>query len=98
MTIAKVEGQFTANGNSDAVAIDGRANLTVSGTFTATLTLQRSFDDGVTWHTVAKDADGNPAAYTTSVSLTFEEPEAGVTYRLNCSGFSAGPVNFRISQ
>lgn len=97
MTIAKVEGQFTANGNSDSVAIDGRANMTVSGTFVATLTLQRSFDDGTTWHTVAKDADGNAAAYTAPVSLTFEEPETGILYRLNCA-FTSGTVNFRISQ
>lgn len=97
MTIANVSGQFTANGQSNNVAIKGQANLSLWGTFAATVTLQRSFDDGATWLPVAKNADGDAAAYTAPVSLTFEEPESGVLYRLACT-YTSGTVNFRISQ
>lgn len=97
MTIAHVSGQFAATANSNAVAIEGRANLSIWGTFVATLTLQRSFDDGTTWLPVAKNADGDAAAYTAPVSLTFEEPEADVLYRLACT-YTSGTATFRISQ
>ena len=49
---------------------DGYLNVTVYGTFTATVTLQRSFDKGVTW----LDVD----TYTTSAEDFKEDLEVGV--------------------
>lgn len=34
---------------SDAISIVGDMSLTISGTFVATITVQRSFDEGSTW-------------------------------------------------
>ena len=39
--------QFT-----DAIGIVGDISLTISGTFTGNIVVQRSFDEGSTWHNV----------------------------------------------
>lgn len=37
---------------SDAITIVGDMSLTISGTFTGNIVVQRSFDEGSTWHNV----------------------------------------------
>lgn len=54
-------------------------NLSVSGIWVGTLTLQRSFDGGVTWLDVE--------TYTSNVQKVGTEPEHKVCYRI---GFKAG--------
>ena len=78
---------------SDAVAVTPAKgtffNVSIWGTFTATVTLQRSFDAGTTWLDVA--------TYTTSKEEVRQEPE-GALYRLGCKTgqFTSGPVNVRL--
>lgn len=98
MTIALVAGSFAGTGVSAAVAIHGRFNITLADFGTATVKVERSFDDGATWHVASRDASGTEAAYAADCSLVAEEPEAGVCYRLNCTAHSSGTIDYRISQ
>ena len=62
------ENQFTS-----AIHLVGDVSLTISGTFTATVTVQRSFDEGATW----LDVDN----FTASTEEIGFEP-AGCQYRV----------------
>lgn len=110
MAFRTVTGSFTSSTRSASFSITGERsqgylsavlfNVTLSGTFSASVTIERSFDSGVTWHPVAKNVDGDAATYTAPVSVTCQECEGSrtepVLYSLNCS-FSSGTVNYRIS-
>lgn len=77
---------------TDSAELKGYFNLSVSGTFVATVTVQRSFDSGDTWLDVK------------SVSAKTEEygfeTESGVVYRVGIKegGYTSGQVFVRISQ
>lgn len=69
----------------------GYLNMSISGTFAATIYLQRTFDNGTT----AKDV----ASYTSGAEKNIIEYETGVKYRLFCKtgGFTSGTANVRLS-
>lgn len=90
MTIALVDGSFTGVGNSNPVCLKDGFNLSIDGTFNATVVLQRSFDSGSTWHLVER--------FTAPVQLTGHEPEAYISYRLVCTGHTSGTIQYRLSQ
>lgn len=90
MTIALVEGSFNGVGSSNPVSLKDGFNLSLDGTFNATVVLQRSFDNGNTWHFVEQ--------FAAPVQLTGHEPEAYVNYRLTCTGHTSGSVRYRLSQ
>ena len=77
-------------------------NATFTGAaiaFSATVQLERSFDGGSTWIVCNEGSSGQLAQWTTGpVSLTFGEPEKSVLYRLNCTAYASGTINYRISQ
>lgn len=82
-------GSFNATGATDFIYLSkSYYNLSVWGTFVGTVQLQRSFDDGVTW-LVAKE-----------VSEPYEgvglEAEFKVRYRMQCTAFTSGVINFRV--
>ena len=98
-----VSGTFTATGQSASFAPPvatrdtngGAFNVTLSGTFVGTVKLQRSFDNGTTWHDLT--AVGTAiAAFTTAVSEVWIEPEPGVIFRLNCTAYTSGTVTYRL--
>jgi hypothetical protein len=95
---ALVAGSFAGTGASSAVAVAGRFNINLTGFGSATVKVERSFDNGSSWHIASRDAAGTEAAYTANASLVADEPERGVLYRLNCTNFSSGPIVYRISQ
>ena len=66
--------------------------------FVATVTLDRSFDNGVTWIVCSSDGAGSAASFTAPISVVAEEPEAGVIYSFNCSAFTSGTATYRMSQ
>ncbi len=91
LTTAQVAGLATA---TTAAIITGDGVGAVG-----TVRVERSFDGGTTWVT-AKAADGTAAIFTmvsTTVSVVCVEPEKGVAYRLNCSAYTSGTFNYRIS-
>ncbi len=98
MTIARSEGQFSAVGQSAPVQLLGPFNVSLSGSFSATVGLERSFDAGASWLPVSKNADGDVASWTAPASVTGEEWERGVLYRLRCTTYGSGTVAYRISQ
>ncbi|MEX0809526.1 MAG: hypothetical protein WD044_12440 [Dongiaceae bacterium] len=98
MAIALVAGVFSGTGNSAAVAVHGRFNITLAGFGTATVKVERSFDESATWHVASRDAAGSEAAYEADCSLVADEPESGVLYRLACTAHSSGTIDYRVSQ
>lgn len=93
-----IAGSFAAVGQSLPFGIPQNRvdfNISVWGTFSGTVVVERSFDGGTTW--IPKWPD---AVYSISSPVTFSdsEPEEGVRYRLNCTSLSNGPVNYRVSQ
>lgn len=101
--MATVTGSFTGTGNSAAItpeiAVDrgcASFNVSVWGTFAGTVQPQRSFDSGATWLPFTKDRTAISA--TAPFSEGFAEAEAGVQWRLSCTAFTSGTINYRISQ
>jgi hypothetical protein len=89
VTAASIVAQTTF---TDAIALEGKFNLSISGTWVATVTVQRSFDKGVAWLDVE--------THTENVEKQGEEIEDGVLYRVGCKTgeFTSGTVVARISQ
>jgi hypothetical protein len=69
----------------------GFINLSLSGTWAATVFLQRSFDRGATWLDVA--------SYTANTERAIEDYEPNVFYRagVKTGGFTSGTVVVRLS-
>lgn len=84
-----IEGSLTAVGNSEEAFVSKkRYNMSVSGVFTATVQLQRSFDNGTTWR-ICKE-----------VTAPYEgvgiEVESGALYRYRCTAFISGEIFYRL--
>jgi hypothetical protein len=71
-------------------------NVSLWGTFVATVILERSFDGGATY--LPLTALGSPiGTFSGPISEVWEEHEPNVKYRLRCSAFTSGTVNYRLS-
>lgn len=95
-----VTGGFAAAGTSDALIITAGArgfNVSLWGVFVADVQLERSFDAGSTWLPLTA-AGYRIGVWSAPASEIFNEPEAGVLYRLNCTARVSGTVNYRVSQ
>ncbi|HEX8905470.1 MAG TPA: hypothetical protein VF771_11535 [Longimicrobiaceae bacterium] len=88
---AQPTGQSAVNG----VVFPGRFNVAISGTFTGSVQLVRSFDAGTTWLPVT--ALGVAIVWTAPGTETLEEVEPGVLYSFLAS-LTAGTYNGRISR
>lgn len=77
---------------TDRVQLAGYFNISISGTWVGTVTCQRSFDQGSTWHDV-NTWDENTQEYGF-------EPEHGVWYQAGFKDgdFSNGTCVVRLSQ
>jgi hypothetical protein len=91
-------GAFTATGNGEAVPVARRGdlNISLSGTFVATVVPQRSFDGGTTWLPLTY-VDGTAISWTAPMSTPLPCSELGAQWRLACT-WTSGTVNWRISQ
>lgn len=106
--MATVTGTFTATGQSasfsptqaDRSTQSGTFNVALTGTASATVQLERSFDGGTTWCEIwAGGAQLYEWTYaSTNLSETVEECEEGVLYRLNCTSYTSGTITYRLSQ
>lgn len=74
-----------------------RLNVTIWGTFVATLQLERSFDGGTTWVPVSRDVAGTPTTFTAPASTQVIDTESAVLYRLNMTAFTSGTASYRFS-
>ncbi len=98
MPLARSEGQLSSPGHSAPAMFLGCFNVTLWGDFSGSVVLERSFDAGRTWHPLARDRAGTAACFAAPISLTFEECERGVLYRLHCPVLDAGRLHYRLSQ
>ncbi|MGB8275589.1 MAG: hypothetical protein WCF16_10020 [Alphaproteobacteria bacterium] len=90
MAVALASGTFGGTGQSASVALYGKFNVSVQGTFVGTVALRRSYDQGSTWNTVE--------SYTVPTDKVGEEPESGILYRLDCTAFTSGTIVYRLSR
>jgi hypothetical protein len=72
---------FNATGVSPSILLAGKYNVSIRGAFSGTISIQRSFDDGVSW--------GIVDSYTAETEQVGEEPE-GALYRFYCSAYTSG--------
>lgn len=73
-------------------------NITISGTFVATVWVERSLDGGATWSPISKDTSGNGATYTAPAQLALTEPSRRTLYSVNCTARTSGTVNVEFRQ
>lgn len=101
--MAAVTDTFTATGQSATFQPQPSAgypfktfNVTLWGTFVATIVLKRSFDQGVVWHPIT--AAGTAIyVWTTPCSESVDEGEIPVLYRLECTSYTSGTgANYRL--
>jgi hypothetical protein len=93
MALGKAEKSITAeNSFSDKIQLRGKFNLSLSGTWEGTVTVQRSFDNGTTWVDVK--------TYTANTEQVGEEPEPTVFYRfgVKTGEYTSGTVVGRLSR
>lgn len=92
-------------GFTNANVISGADASAVFGTavWDGTVALERSFDGCQTFQTCNVGGAGQPAIYLGSsesgsaVSFVAAEPERQVFYRVNCSVYGSGTINYRVS-
>ena len=91
-------GTFTATGQGASFQPEpGRPfNLEIRGTFVGTVQLERSLD-GTNFVPVTA-AGVTLYSWTAPGSESNEESEIGVLFRLNCTAYTSGTINWRISQ
>lgn len=95
--IVFISGNFTGTGQSSSQVVKGYYNFSLWGTFVGTTEIDKSFDGGTTWIPVSLDALGDKASYTAPITVTGFECENGVLYRVNCTVYTSGTINYRLS-
>jgi hypothetical protein len=94
-----VTGALTANGQGTTqLQLLGVFNAVLWGTFVGTVALQCSFDAGTTWVAVVSRYTGNAITATAPGALRYDEVEPGVYYRLQCTAYTSGTINVRLSE
>jgi len=76
---------------TDSLELKGHFNISLSGTWVGTLTVQRSFDSGSTWFDVK--------TFTQNAQEYGYEPEGGIYYRagVKTGEYTSGTVVVRLS-
>jgi hypothetical protein len=90
-------GAFTGATAGNGVFVLGDFNVQIWGTFVATVVLEQSSDGGVTWVPEVSRFTNTAISFNAPAALSVIEPEPGVQYRLRCSAFTSGTVNWRIA-
>lgn len=98
-----VSGSFTATGQSAALVPTlsreygwGQFHVIVYGTFEATVQLEVKYDD-TDW-TPCAGPDLAPAEFTEPVAFIAQGVTQGAQFRLNCTAFTSGEVEYRMVQ
>lgn len=94
-----ITGSFSATGSSPGAAFfKGGINIALWGTFVATVQVERSFDGGANFMPVERDTNGTNLTFSSPDSVIAEEVESAVIWRLTCTNYTSGQVNYRVSQ
>jgi len=86
--MSKIQGTIAGTGQSGEVELGKEFSLSLSGFGTASINLERSFDDGATWKVIE-----------TFTADTEKEGEASAffKYRINTTAYTSGTIAFRLS-
>jgi hypothetical protein len=105
MARQRITGAFTGTGMGAALAVSHGnfenppgLTATIWGTFSGTIVLQRSQDNGNTWVTISQSAAGTPVSYTASCDLNISDPVVGDMYAWNCTVYTSGTINWSLAQ
>jgi hypothetical protein len=93
--------QFALGAAAVAAGADTAARFTGAGvSYVASVQLEWSFDGGAEWIVANAGGLGVLAIYNagTPVRLAFSEGERQVLYRWNCTAYTSGTINYRISE
>lgn len=88
-----LSGSFASTSNSASQLVFGNFSLTLAGTFSATVVLQKSPDGGTTWVPASTDGTGTDNSYTSPVAVAGAEEAAPSLYRLSCT-YTSGTVDW----
>ena len=90
--MAQVNGTFTATGATAPIGLGGDFTVALKDFGTATVTLERSFDDGASWFivdTFTTDVNNNGVASGRSIGQNGQN-----IYRLNCTAYTSGTIAY----
>jgi hypothetical protein len=71
-------------------------NIFITGTFVATVEIQRSADQGATWTTFYPPDLGGTAIFNAPATFVIREPDPAVLYQAAVTGYTSGTVNARL--
>lgn len=103
---AVLAGSFTGTGQSTCFSAQGTFNIYIygsggpNGAWNASVQVERSVNGGTTWVVAGVGGGGQQAVYNVpnqDVSVQAFEPEAGVVYRFDCTSYTSGTINYRMS-
>ena len=85
-----LSGTFTSATASSSIEPVGDFNMSLSGTFVATVNLERSYDSGTTWVVVD--------TFSSTAEKIGEEVENDIPHRFNATAYTSGTVTYRLGQ
>jgi hypothetical protein len=86
----EISGSFTATGQSSSIRCEGNWNFVTHNTWTGTVKIERSFDDGTSWQTYRTYSSADDR----NVDVSGVEEEEGVLYRINMSSYTSGTLDY----
>lgn len=90
-----MSGSFTATGNSEEFGANGPLKVYIGGTFVGTVVLEAKGPANVGWVPVSIDMSNNFQA-TAPGSWRVDECVELTRYRLRCSAFTSGQINYAL--
>lgn len=90
-TVPFIEIDFSAPGVSPAISVDkGAFDLNIGGTWTGSISVERTYNDGITWFNVQ---DFTENASLTGCAGSGRAKGRLSLYRLNCTALDSGQAN-----
>lgn len=71
-------------------------NVFITGTFNATVEVQKSYDHGLSYTTLQPPDLSAIASFTSPTVFTVIEPDPAVLYQINVTTYTSGTVNGRM--
>ena len=98
---ALISGTFSATGNSAVFSprsdfMNNNYTLSIWGTFSASVQLEREFDNSGVWQPITIGG-AQAFTYTAPASEDLVMAERGVLFRLSCT-WGSGAVSYRVGQ
>ena len=94
MAATSIKGSLTSNTSSATLSVEGAYTATTHGTWTGTVTLERSYDSGTSW-----EAASPPTSSTADNNLSFADTEGdtNVIYKFTMSDYGSGTCTYNLA-